>query len=151
MNESEPKIEQHEKPILEMWVIEDDDTVRESILGLLRFKAPGSRCVGFEKAEDALRELEQKVTKGKPTPAGIFVDGNLSKDAPGFNQGPLVVAKIRKAQQNSEPSFIVAISCEEDLNKAMIQNGANLIVAKPPNIVLLNNAIEKIKEARPVE
>ncbi len=49
-------------------------------------------------------------------------------------------------QENSKPPFIVAISGDEELNNAMMQNGANLIVAKPCGMDKLNDALEKIKE-----
>ncbi len=148
MNEKTPHgpPEQREKPILEIWVIEDDESVRGPLVDVISAFALGSRCIGFERAEVALRELEKRVSEGNPTPAGIFVDGNLSKDTVGFDLGPLVVEKIRTMQRNSEAPFIVAISSDLNLNNAMIQNGADLIVSKPPKIPLLRDALEKIQK-----
>ena len=139
--------EQREKPILEIWVIEDDDSIRESIVDAVGSLAEGSRCIGFEKAEDALRELEQKIARGKTPPSGIFVDGNLKKDTSSFNLGPLVVEKIRSLLIRDSPPFIVAISGETDLNNAMMQKGANLSAPKPVKMDVLSSALEKIKEA----
>ncbi len=86
MNEQSPQgiDEKREKPKLEVWVIEDDNTSRKLIVAVVGMKMPESRCVGFEKAEDALGEFEEKKLEGKPLPAGIFVDGSLLQDSESF-------------------------------------------------------------------
>ena len=137
-------MERHETPKLEAWLIDDEELARRRFP---RFVGEEDTGVAFGKAADALSEFQKRISDGKPLPDAIFVDGNLLNDISDLIQGSTVVQRIREVDPAKQIT-VVAFSSDENLNKAMIDAGADFIMQKPLTKEYLAEALKRIREEK---
>ena len=106
----------------------------------------------FEKGEDAIVALQERLETGAVSPHGIVMDGNLkSDDKEKFKKGARVVTMIRSLTGiGAKRPFIIAHSSVLKDNQAMIEAGADVILQKPAPITSIQEAIEQVEKYREI-
>ena len=131
MSETKINLEQKESFSREVWFIDDTTEIVNAILRGLKYFYEGKNVTfrHFEKARDALREIQEKIKTNKPMVSVIFMDYLLDKDEGGLNRGTAAIQKIRHIAEIAQP-IILAFSSDESYSKKLIEAGANQAVSK---------------------
>lgn len=153
MSESEPPIpaqradvERHEKPKIEIWVVDDDPENAKIWRGIFDL-IPGVTMVHFLKGEDAIGEFRRRIETGR-LPQGIIMDGILNADQNSeYNEGVKLIPLIRNLTANAEKKpYIIAFSGTDGANKAMMELGADAALQKPFRVAAAMVELKKIQE-----
>ena len=134
--------EQHEKPKIEIWMIDDSRDVSSTWQNMVKIKSPDVIFRTFSRAQDAIEELERRAETSLPH--GIIVDGNLDLDRGELSQGPHVVRKI--VEMIGDKVLLMAHSSSPDLNEQMMQNGAKHVIQKPAGLKDIESAMKQAKK-----
>ncbi|MEK7582938.1 MAG: hypothetical protein AAB483_00835 [Patescibacteria group bacterium] len=79
LREEGREIEKQEQPKTEIWLIDDEAENEKTWRGIIEELAPGVTLKHFTKGEDAIAELQLRMSNGT-LPHGIIMDGELKAD-----------------------------------------------------------------------
>ena len=137
--------ERREKPILEVWIVDDEDMIRDIVGKVVEGREPKMKYVGFGKGEVAVKEFERRVASGESIPTAIFMDGSLANENHGYKTGPEIIDKI-VALSGGKPPYFIAMTAEEEKAETMQGQGAIGVLMKPFRIVNIRDALDLVVE-----
>jgi len=138
-------------PLSEVWIIDDEEEITQTLLRIWGRKFAGKYVLrNFYTAQEALGEIERLAKEKGILPKIIFVDGQLKKDQGELAQGDVVIQKIRALKDISQPQLI-AHSAVGEINKEMIEAGADLSFRKSLDFMKLSKFLEDPEEYKEEE
>ena len=144
--ETNISIEQKEIPLKEVWLVDDQENMIQS---LLRFWGMKTSHLGyvfkyFKTGKEAVEEVEKRKQSREDLPAIIFMDGNLEKDEGDFQKGNNVIKDIRNIAEG-EQIKIVAHSATGKMNEEMLNSGADVSFFKNDIVKSRDFLIEQVE------
>ncbi len=131
---------QEREPKLTIVFIDDSERFIDSISRFLRCRL-NANIITYTTAKEALEKIE------KDNPSIVFVDGQLENDEGWLRHGMFVVSEIR--EKLGDNVFIIAFSGEEECNKEMMNEGANMSVGK--NSVRVDDLVVQLKQKNVID
>lgn len=128
INLNPEQYETHSNKIIEIWVVDDSKDIAKSLLQGWESIGEGFDFAYFTTAQDALKNIEEKILHKQDLPQVIFVDGNLLLDQGELKNGENFIYQIRKLDIN-QPK-IIAHSTSRNSNEAMLGAGADFAINK---------------------
>jgi len=131
ISEKVKKPEKEKLPSKEVWIVDDEPEIIKSLIRFWKGKISevGYTIKHFEKAKDALDEINRRKAAEENMPKVIFVDGELNKDEEDLKKGSNFIKKIHKIEDIETPK-LVAHSSMKEFNDEMLESGADIAFSK---------------------
>lgn len=115
--------------MIEVWIVDDVARHRDEVAQIIKSTNADIKLQQFQKAQDALDELEKRANNNSALPKIIILDRNLGADSGNYQFGENVAREI-KSRAEFKNIIIIAHSNIIHRGEDMVKAGADIAIPK---------------------